>query len=519
MATDGGQARDGKSTRASGMLRRKPIDAVRADHENNAMRRSLGPVQLVMIGIGCIIGAGVFVMTGTAASHYAGPAVALSFGIAALACVLICLCYAELASVLPVSGASYSYAYTVLGEAFAWGLGWMLMLEFGLAGSALAVGVSGYLVSLLADFGVTIPAALSTPWLDVVTTPTGTGFAASGSVNLVAVAAIGVVLLILIRGVAHSAAVSALLVLIKVGVLIGFVVVGAGHIDSANLTPFIPANEGGFRFGIEGIFRAASILFFAYLGFEAVAAAAAEARRPQRDVPLGILGALIASTLLYVAVALTLTGIVPYRALDVPDPIAIAVGAIGMPAFAIVIKVGALAGLSSVLLVNSYAQSRICHAIACDGLLPQRLARLHPRFHTPVAATIAVAATSAFAAALLPISLLADMVSLGTLCVFMTVAIAVIVLRNRHPELPRPFRVPFGGFRVRGLWIGWVPLAGFLACVTMGAPVLIDIAAKAAAGEWAPSVILSAYIAVGVAIYLGYGRRHARDWDAGQTAR
>ncbi len=492
------------------MRRRKTIEDIRRDLAESPMRRSLGPVHLIMIGVGCIIGAGVFVMTGTAASHYAGPAVALSFAIAALACALVCLCYAELSSVLPASGASYSYAHAILGEGFAWGLGWMLMLEFGLAGSALAVGLSGYLTSLLSDFAITVPAAISTPMLKAVTTPQGIGFVASGGINLVAVAALIAVMLILIRGVTHSAALNAVLVIIKVGVLLGFAAVGAGHIDKANLTPFIPPSEGGFRFGVAGVFRAASILFFAYLGFEAVAAAAAEARRPQRDVPVGIVGALIASTLLYIGVALTLTGIVSFRALDVPDPIAVAVTILGMPFFALVIKAGALAGLSSVLLVNTYAQSRICHAIARDGLLPPALAYLHPRFRTPVVATCVVAMISAVAAALLPISLLADLVSLGTLCVFITVGLAVIALRNSHPELPRPFRVPLGGLWIRGRWIGTIPLLAVLACVAMGAPVLIDIVTQAASGSWQPAAFLSVYISVGVAIYLFYGRRRER---------
>lgn len=489
--------------------RRKSIDDIRRECETTAMHRTLGPFQLVMIGIGCIIGAGVFVMTGTAASHYAGPAVALSFVIAALSCLLVCLCYAELASVLPASGASYSYAYAVLGEGFAWGLGWMLMLEFGLAGSALAVGFSGYLISLLGDFSLAVPHNVSTPFLLAVAGPEGISFTKSGGINLVAAAALLVAMLVVIRGVAHSAAINALLVVVKVGVLLGFVIVGAQHIDSANLTPFIPANEGGFRFGVEGVFRAASILFFSYLGFEAVAAAAAEARKPQRDVPIGIVGALIASTLLYVGVAITLTGVIPFRALDVPDPIAVAVSVLGMPLFAIVIKVGALAGLGSVLLVNTYAQSRICHAIARDGLLPSALARLHMRYRTPVAATISVATISAVAAAMLPISLLADLVSLGTLCVFMTVAIAVIALRNSHPQLPRPFRVPFGGIRLRGFWVGTVPVLALLSCLLMGAPVVTDIALKAAAGEWVPAAILGFYIVAGVALYLFYGRPKA----------
>lgn len=498
---------EGTLAQARRAARRKSVEDMRRDYEAVGMHRSLGPLQLIAIGIGCIIGAGVFVMTGTAASHYAGPAVSLSFVIAAIACVLVCLCYAELASVLPVSGASYSYAYAVLGRPFAWALGWMLMLEFGLAGSALSVGLSGYVTSLLGDFGIGVSDRIATPWILAAAGPDGVSFSASGGVNLVAVGLQVAAMLIVIRGVSQSAAINAMLVVVKVGVLLGFVIVGASHIDAANLTPFIPANEGGFRFGIEGVFRAASILFFSYLGFEAVAAAAAEARKPQRDVPIGIIGALLASTLLYVAVALTLTGVVPFRALDVPDPIAAAVNVLGMPVFAVVIKVGAIAGLASVLLINTYAQSRICHAIARDDLLPSRLARLHDRYRTPVAATITVALISAVAAAALPISLLADLVSIGTLCVFMTVAVAVVVFRNTHADLPRPFRVPLGGVRIRGKWIGTVPAFAFVSCVMMGAPVFTDIVIKAEKGEWVPAAILAGYVAVGATIYAFYGRK------------
>lgn len=491
-------------------LRRKSLAAVRHDAETTGMHRSLGAVQLVLIGIGCIVGAGVYVMTGTAAAQYAGPAVILSFVIAAIACGFICLCYAELASVLPVSGASYAYAYTVLGEVFAWGLGWMLMFEFGLAGAALAVGFSGYLTSLLSDFGVQVPAAISTSWISTVGAPGGIRFVTGGGINLVAVGALAAVTLVLIRGVAHSAAVNTLLVVVKVGVLIGFVVAGAGKVDSANWTPFIPPSEGGFAFGVPGILRGASILFFAYLGFEAVATAASETRRPQRDVPLGILGALAASTILYAAVAMVMTGLVSYRALGVPDPVAVAIGAVGMPVLAVIIKAGALTGLASVLLVNTYAQSRVCHAMSIDGLLPSALAQLHARFRTPVAATLTVAATSAVAAALLPISLLGDLVSLGTICVFTVVAIAVMWLRNTHPELERPFKVPLGGVRIRGVWIGVVPVLALASCALMAAPVLIDVTMKAVDGQWIPAAILLAYFAIGTAIYLLYGVRNAR---------
>lgn len=491
-------------------LRRKTLAAVQRDVAQTGMRRTLGPIQLVLIGIGCIVGAGVYVMTGAAAAQYAGPAVILSFVIAAVACGFIAMCYAELASVLPVSGASYAYAYTVLGEVFAWGLAWMLMFEFCLAGAALAAGFSGYLVSLLADFGIHVPAAFSSSLVQV--GPSG-HFLISPVLNIVAVAAIAVVTGILVRGISQSAAVNAILVIIKMAVLIGFVLVGVGHVNPANWHPFLPANEGGFHFGVPGIFRAASVLFFAYLGFEAVATAASETRKPQRDVPLGIIGALIVSTLLYAAVAMVMTGLVSFRALGVPDPIAVAVGAVGMPVMSVIIKAGALTGLASVLLVNIYAQSRVCHAIACDGLLPPFLSRLHAGFRTPVAATFVVACVSALAAATLPISILGDLVSLGTICVFIVVSLAVMWLRNTHPEMERPFKMPFGGVWVRGVWIGVVPVCALIACAFMAAPVLIDLVEKAAAGEWIPAAILIGYILIGAAIYLGYGVRHAHVSD------
>jgi APA family basic amino acid/polyamine antiporter len=492
------------------MFVRKSLDSVRSDAASTGLRRSLGPIQLVLIGIGCIIGAGVYVMTGTAAANYAGPAVVLSFAIAGMACAFTGLCYAELSSVLPVSGASYTYAYTALGEIFAWALGWMLMLEFGLAGSALAVGFSGYLLSLLGDFGVHVPALISTPLIRGDVGPQGMHFSFGPSLNLVALASLAMVCLVLIRGVAHSAAVNTLLVIVKVCVLIGFVAVGLGHVDTHNWTPFIPANEGGFRYGVPGVLRAASILFFAYLGFESVATAASEARRPQRDIPIGILGALVVSTLVYAAVALVMTGLIPFRALNVPDPIAVAVSAIGIPAVALVIKVGALTGLGSVLLVNSYGQSRICFAMACDGLLPGGFARLHPRFATPAFGTVSVTGISGIAAAILPITLLADLVSIGTAFVFTVVAISVMWLRTGHPELERPFRVPLGGLWVKGVWIGFVPVLALLFCLLMMGPVLLDIASKALHGEWIPSAILLGYIAVGIWIYLGFGARHSR---------
>lgn len=489
---------------------RKPLEDVRTDGERHGLVRALGPVQLVMIGIGCIVGAGVYVMTGTAASNYAGPAVIISFALAGLACGFTALCYAELAATLPVAGASYSYAYAALGEVFAWILAWMLSLEFGLAGSALAVGVAGYLLSLLGDFGITLPAAISTPLVQAAPGTNGAHFFISGSVNLVAVAAVALFAVVLIRGVTHSARLNAAMVIVKIGVLIAFVIVGAPHVHSANWHPFLPPSQGGFAFGWLGVVRAASILFFAYLGFEAVATAALEARRPQRDIPIGILGSLLVATIVYIAVASVLTGLVPYSKLNVPDPVAVAVDVIGWPALTLLIKVGALAGLSSVLMINTFAHSRVWFAMSDDGLLPSFICAVHPRFRTPWLGTIAVAAIAAIGAAFLPISILGDLVSLGTGVVFLTVAVSTMWLRSSRPELPRPFRVPFGGFRIGEAWIGTVPVLSIVLTLLMMAPVLGDIIYKAAHGDRIPAIILLLYIAAGAILYATYGLRRSR---------
>lgn len=492
------------------LLIRKSLADIQDDSARHGLRRSLGPIQLVLLGIGCIIGAGVYIMTGTAAANYAGPAVVLSFAIAGLACAFTGLCYAELASTLPVSGSSYTYTYAALGEVFAWVLGWLLMLEYGLAGAALAAGVSGYLTSLLGDLGIHFPAAVATPFVQSSMTESGLTFSVGGGVNLVAAAALLVFALVLVRGVSQSAAVNATIVAIKVGVLLLFVGIGMGYVDPANWTPFVPENEGGFTYGYAGVLRGASILFFAYLGFETVSTAALEARNPQKDMPIGILGALVICTLLYIAVALVLTGLVPFRMLDVPDPIAIAVDKVGVPALTLVIKLGAVLGLCSVLLVNTYGHSRICFAMSRDGLLPRLFCNVHPRFQTPHHGTLFVAVVAAIAAAFLPITILGDLVSLGTALAFSMVAVSVMWLRTTQPDLARPFRVPLGGIYVRGVWIGTVPVCALLLCLAMVGPVVVDIFRKAADGESIPAIILLIYLIVGTLFYRLYGLRNSR---------
>lgn len=484
----------------SGLFACKSIEALQADANSHGLRRTLGPMHLVLFGIGCILGAGIYVLPGTAAANFAGPAVMISFVIAGTACALTALCYAELASTMPVSGSSYSYCYAAIGEVFAWGLGWILMLEYTLASSTLAVGFSSYLVSLLRDFGLVVPPYLATPMVG------GTeGF----SLNILAVLAIAAVTAVLCAGVRESAGANAFLVVVKVAVLAVVITVGVGAIDTKNWEPFIPPHEGGFAFGWPGIVRAASILFFAYLGFETVSTAASEARNPQRDIPIGILGALFVCTALYLAVAAVLTGVVPYRELGVADPVAVAVDRMGHPGVAVFVKVGALMGLASVLLVNAYGQSRITFQMSRDGMLPTAFSRVHEQFRTPYRGLIVLGGVAAVCAAFFPIAMLADLVSLGAGLAFATVCFSTMWLRTRRPDLPRPFRVPLGGFRVGGFWIGYIPGIAFLLSIGMITPVLIDIGLQAASGEPLMAIFLAAYVVAGAVLYAGYGRRRS----------
>lgn len=494
------------TVRPRSLLERKPIELVQHEAQHHGLKRALGPVHLLLLGIGCILGAGIYVLPGAAAAEFAGPAVTLSFVLAGVACALTALCYAELSAAIPASGASYTYCYASMGEMFAWTLGWLLMLEYGLAASLLGVGFSSYLVSLLRDFAIVVPPALSSSLIHAA----GAGFVATGAVNLVAVAAIVAVGLVLIVGVSESARVNAVLVAIKILVLAGFIAAGVGSIHTSNWVPFIPPNQGGFQYGWPGVFRAASILFFAYLGFQTVSTAALEARNPQKSMPFAIVGSLVVCTVLYIVVAAVLTGIVPYRRLGVPDPIAVAMDAVGHPRMAVLIKLGALTGLSSVLLVNAFGQSRITFAMARDGLLPPLFADIHPRLQTPWLGIGVLTLISAVMAAVFPLALLADLVSLGTGAAFIIVALSTIWLRNTRPDLERPFRVPLGGVSIGGVWVGLVPAGAILMCVLMIAPVVLDIAGHALSGQPTAAIFLGIYGAAGALVYVAYGRRKSR---------
>ena len=440
-------------------MMRKSVEQVQRETETSQLKRTLGPWNLVLLGIGCIIGAGIFVRTGNAAALHAGPAVLLSFLVAGVVCALAGLCYAELSSTLPVSGSAYTYSYTTIGEFAAWVMGALLLLEYGLAASVVAVGWAGYVVSLLGDFGIVIPVQLTGPSGHVIMQNVGDAMApvmANGVpltylFNLPAFLICMALTALLVIGVSESAKVNNIIVAIKLTVIVAFIVICGGyviaHIDTlkANWDPFIPPPTGEKgEFGWSGIIRAASIVFFAYIGFEAVSTAGQEAKDPKKDMPIGIIGSLVACTIIYILVSIVLTMVVNYRSLNVPDPVAVAVDAFGpqWAWFAKTIKVGAIIGLTSVILVLMYGQTRIFYTMARDGLLPRVFATVHKKFKTPWVNTILVGLIVAVAAGFFDINTLGDMTSVGTLAAFAIVCLAVIWLRTTHPELPRGFKVP-----------------------------------------------------------------------------
>jgi APA family basic amino acid/polyamine antiporter len=446
-------------------MMRKSVQQIQEETATSELKRSLGPWNLVFLGVGCIIGAGIFVRTGNAAALHAGPAVLISFAIAGLVCALAGLCYAELSSTLPVSGSAYTYSYTTLGEFAAWIMGSLLLLEYGLAASVVAVGWSGYVVSLLNDIGIHVPDALTGPagHAKVLTD----GSTITTVFNLPAFLICTLLALLLVVGVSESAKVNNVIVAIKVTVIVAFILVGGymviANYDtlSANWDPFIPPPTGQEgEFGWSGILRAASIVFFAYIGFEAVSTAGQEAKNPQRDMPIGIIGSLVVCTAIYILVSIVLTHVVNYRDLNVPDPVAVAVDSFGPQWgwFASTIKVGAIIGLTSVILVLMYGQTRIFYTMARDGLLPSIFATVHKKFLTPWINTLVVGLLVACAAGFFDINTLGDMTSVGTLAAFGIVCLTVIWLRTTHPELPRGFRVPL--YPV-------LPAAGILACFAL----------------------------------------------------
>jgi APA family basic amino acid/polyamine antiporter len=466
----------------------KSVAELRLEAEKGTLRRSLGRLNLTALGVGSIIGTGIFVLTGTAASQNAGPALVISMVIAGVACAFAGVCYAELASMIPVAGSAYTYAYATVGELFAWIIGWDLILEYALSMSTIAVGWSGYFVSLMRDLGWEVPAAMTaSPGVPVALS--GGGIVA-GAFNAPAAAIVVLVTALLVIGIRESANTNTLLVIVKSLVLVVFVGAGIAYVRRENLTPFIPPNTGEFgHFGWSGVLRGSAVMFFAYIGFDAVSTAAQEARNPQRDLPFGILVSLAVCTVLYIAVAIVLIGIVPYTKLNVADPIAVGIEATGLTWFSPVVKVSALFGLFSTMLVQLLGQTRIFFSMSRDGLLPGLFGRVHPRFRTPHLSTMLTGAVVAVAAGLLPLSTLSQLVSMGTLLAFTLACIGIIILRRSSPGLERPFRTP---------WMPWVPIFGALTCVAqmIGLP-------------WATWARLIIWLVLGMVVYVVYGRRHA----------
>jgi APA family basic amino acid/polyamine antiporter len=496
------------------IFQRKSVGQIQSEHEHGELKRSLGALNLVLLGIGCIIGTGIFVLTGRAAAQFAGPAIMISFIITGTLCAFVALCYAELASALPVSGSAYSYTYASMGEGAAWIMGLLLLLEYGLAASTVAVGWSGYFTSLLHDMRLVIPPEFTAAPGVAVKDASG-AVIASGVMNLPAIVVIGLVTLLLIRGVSESAAVNNVIVAIKLSVVIAFIIIGSRYVHPANWSPLVPAQipapppgtdmniwrqigralisvvtgDNSTKYGIGGVIHGAAVIFFAYLGFEAVSTAGAESRNPGRDMPIGILGALIVCTILYILTSAVLVGIVPYRLLDVPAPIALAADMMGLKWFAVLVKVGAIAGLSSVMLVLLYGQTRIFYTMSRDGLLPKSLAVVHAKFRTPWINTIIVGIAAMGAAGFLSLDALSDLSNVGSLAAFALVCLTVIYLRVSEPGLARPFRTPL---------FPLVPILGTVMCVVL----LLSLMATPATRNF-----FLIYLAVGIAIYFVYGIR------------
>lgn len=455
-------------------------------HDEHHLKRVLGPWDLIMLGVGAVIGAGLFSITGIAAAQNAGPAITIAFIIAAIGCTFAGLCYCELASMIPMSGSAYTYTYATMGELLAWVMGWNLILEYAIGAATVSISWSAYVVSLLQDMGIYLPVELvASPWQPIVLSD---GSHAFGWVNLPAFLIIGAISSLLIVGIRESSVFNAIIVAVKVTAVIVFIVLGAFYINPDNYHPFIPPNTGeAGNFGWSGVLRAAGVLFFAYIGFDAVSTAAQETKEPQRNIPIGILGSLAICTFLYVLFGFVLTGLVNYKDLDVAAPVALAISKTPYWWISWLVKLAVIGGLTSVILVMLLGQSRIFYSMSRDGLLPPIFASLHPKFKTPWYSNLILMLFVGLFGAFAPLSAVGHMTSIGTLLAFTIVCAGVLILRYTNPSMKRPFRTPLSPL---------VPLLGMLVCLTLMASL-----------DYEAWMRLIAWLAIGLVIYFTYSHR------------
>ncbi len=467
----------------------KTIDLLMKESEReNQLRRSLGPFSLIALGVGAVIGAGIFTLTGVAAATAAGPAIVISFVFAAIGCVFAGLCYSEFSTMIPIAGSAYTYAYATMGELIAWMIGWDLVLEYCVGAATVSIGWSQTLIALLHNFGIDFPAKfIASPFQPITLTD---GTVVHGIINVPAVLVVVIVSVILILGIRESAGVNTLIVFLKVSVVVVFIALGWKFINPANHTPFIPPNTGLFgEFGWSGIVSGAGVIFFAYIGFDAVSTAAQEAKRPQRDMPVGIIGSLLVCTVLFVLYSYVLTGVVNYKELNVAAPLSIALTRIPIPWLSTAMNLAVLAGLTSVMLVMLLGQSRVFYTMSRDGLLPPLFSSVHPKFRTPWRCNLVLMLFVGLFAAFAPISVVGKMTSIGTLFAFVIVCGGILIMRRTQPFVPRPFKTPL------------VPLVPVLGILTN-----LFLMSGLGWSNWARLVV---WLVIGLAIYFGYSRKHS----------